>query len=659
MGRAILGIGRALGKTNLWLIILISVCLLPALLKLYRHLTFFEDAYFDGVLQLFNTLRRIEAGHVVGRDYFAFHGPGLAYLFYPLYRLFGGELWGAQTSIYLVCFGANLLVLYLLVRHSVPLERQLWVLACLALALYFPLANLWRSTVYSSFPQSSYLGLRGAIWPIVAAIILALRGRPYQHFIAAMAAGVAIWLSVDQAVTGVLVGLPALGIAYLTHLWRPTRQQFVQLVGGLLIGTSLFIILSGIGPSEIRRLIEYHFHSQTSDQFWFWNTSLGGYANQRSVSGYFLFLLRHSWSSVVVAVWSIFMISRSSGYRIERFVLLALLVQALVFFILTSLTYQYASEASLIRITLVLLAFELSLLIKHQLKFLLVGSCCLLAVSADHMPRLGQVFDEDRLRQLVTVRANRDQADRWLVYNQTIARYPEQSWWSEFEGLPAAERNAFNASGFDNLYHALGHENRLHYKAALLKAQPDIIETTNYWYLAPYYWDTFFDYVISNYEPVDSTFWSVIWRRSVAPVAVFRPAGYQWNAAAKQLYLQRPDSIDTSVPLLWEVQVNYKTIVNKGLASLSGKLDRVMVVGSDAANQKPWALDPSQNRQTFAVWQSAQNRTDTITFSALKPFGYTSDSFEISRLQVRCWPVPEKNRALYQGLMRLNWDRLN
>src|SRR4051812_13210769 len=62
----------------------------------------FDRPRADGPFQLFNALRRIDAGQRGGVDFQFFHGIGLPYLFYPFYRLFGGSIHGSEFARQLI-----------------------------------------------------------------------------------------------------------------------------------------------------------------------------------------------------------------------------------------------------------------------------------------------------------------------------------------------------------------------------------------------------------------------------------------------------------------------------------------------------------------------------------------------------------------------------
>ena len=68
----------------------------------------------DGPFQLFNALRRIDAGQRPGRDFPAFHGVGLPVVHYPVYRLLGGDFLASELARQWVSPAAHIAVYLLL-----------------------------------------------------------------------------------------------------------------------------------------------------------------------------------------------------------------------------------------------------------------------------------------------------------------------------------------------------------------------------------------------------------------------------------------------------------------------------------------------------------------------------------------------------------------
>src|SRR3954468_17407951 len=71
----------------------------------------FKDSPLDGPFQLFNGLRRIANGQRLGGTFQVFHGPGVPYLHYLPFRLFGGSFLASEFSRQFVSVTAAMLVL--------------------------------------------------------------------------------------------------------------------------------------------------------------------------------------------------------------------------------------------------------------------------------------------------------------------------------------------------------------------------------------------------------------------------------------------------------------------------------------------------------------------------------------------------------------------
>ena len=78
--------------------VVFAILVLPALIVGYETAMHFSGVAIDGPFQLYNALRRIKAGFRPGADFQFFHGLGVPYAHYGLYRLFGGGLKGLGGS---------------------------------------------------------------------------------------------------------------------------------------------------------------------------------------------------------------------------------------------------------------------------------------------------------------------------------------------------------------------------------------------------------------------------------------------------------------------------------------------------------------------------------------------------------------------------------
>ena len=83
---------RASGvATGLWAVLFLLFATVPFIVA-YETAMHFTGVAIDGPFQLYNALRRIQAGYNPGVDFQFFHGFGVPYLHYWLFRLLGGGL---------------------------------------------------------------------------------------------------------------------------------------------------------------------------------------------------------------------------------------------------------------------------------------------------------------------------------------------------------------------------------------------------------------------------------------------------------------------------------------------------------------------------------------------------------------------------------------
>lgn len=129
----------------------------------------FDGFPFDGPFQSYNALRRIDNGQIIGVDTQYFHGILIPYLNYPLYSLFGGNLFASEFSritinaltyfVYFLCF-------YKLFKHNKKL-----VFALFFIYLFFSESQLLMTTTHSFF-SSVHLNLLRTIIPLLIFVFL-------------------------------------------------------------------------------------------------------------------------------------------------------------------------------------------------------------------------------------------------------------------------------------------------------------------------------------------------------------------------------------------------------------------------------------------------------------------------------------------------------
>lgn len=56
----------------------------------------------NGTFQLYNPLRRLDAGQVIGHDFPFFHGIGVPLIHYPIYQALGSGVFAAETAKWII-----------------------------------------------------------------------------------------------------------------------------------------------------------------------------------------------------------------------------------------------------------------------------------------------------------------------------------------------------------------------------------------------------------------------------------------------------------------------------------------------------------------------------------------------------------------------------
>lgn len=262
----------------------------------------FDQGMMDGPFQLFNWLRRMDAGQVPGRDFPCFHGIGIPAVHYPLYRALGGGLFGMEISRQLLC-RLSTLAAYLIVSRLTTKSYTagvFWSVTTLLPDMEWGLGQ-WKTpasfaggnVLFAFEPGNSMPGLRGLLplifvatcflpstWKIKSWQMLLLSG----SFFCGIENGIALFLGLFCAILLLLV------CSYFKHsLLVHVKDLGLVLAGGLLL--TFLGMLAVCGSSGLPRYLAFHFQSQIQDQTWFF----GSPPNVFLLDGY-------SWSLAIAIV---------------------------------------------------------------------------------------------------------------------------------------------------------------------------------------------------------------------------------------------------------------------------------------------------------------------------------------------------------------------
>lgn len=253
-----------------------------AFLLLHAWLGYVVDAYVhafnfagfptNGAFQLFNPLRRLAAGQTAGVDFQFFHGLGVVLVHYPLFWLFGKDLFASEMARWIMSPSffiiANLSFLWAVTRK--------WYIATIGTVL-----SLW---IYFNYyfgllhPLNSLQGVRASMPVITAALLIWLAQKDFSRFprlqkwpLFEIVAGVMLALTFFMGTEHGLAACLAYGITYL--LFYPGKKFSQRLLGGAYT-LAAFVLMVGlvyVATSGIHFLepLKYALIDVPPDQFWY------------------------------------------------------------------------------------------------------------------------------------------------------------------------------------------------------------------------------------------------------------------------------------------------------------------------------------------------------------------------------------------------------
>lgn len=621
----------------------------------------FNDSPIDGPFQLFNGLRRIAAGQRLGGTFQVFHGPGVPYLHFIPFWLFGQSFVASEMSRQLVSIGAALVVLVGFFRAWTGSWRTAIQMSVIAIGL---LAIPLRA-IALFFPINSMIGLR-ATMPIVIGIHVLLR-QPGRRAILERAGlfALALAFGIEQGMAAMAgYGLLQVLIALRTRDWREPARGIATILAGIVAYAALIFVMT---PSGFASVMRYNFRDVPGDQMWYF----GGPPNQ------FFFAWIHVMRLFEHPIWT-FMAIGALIYAIARYWMAPQGVDSRVRIAEAFLMiYAWVSTASMLG-TFTTVYFQPALRVSLFILLIAIRRWWLwrrdtlpLAETAKRrMPAyaafavLGYAAAGWTLATILLLKA-----PLHIVYNHVIrgerptldaswqatAQLGDSVWnrernllgrqpvmWSTYTSYIEYTHDYFPPS-FDYIIHALGHDNRELYANTFLAAKPDIVQTleptyTNYeeW-LAIHHWN-FYRPLLRDYEILAAGPWSYFWTRASKPfdekptviIDAKVPVGVL-NIALDGNSVPR-DSLG-----LYEVRLFYHAGNPWKKVPVLGTLPRFIVHVNGASNRIPVSLAPYETEKRFPVIAVGPNKVIRLSgnvYSIVPGATLTFDSLHFERLRL-------------------------
>ena len=637
----------------------------------------FNGVAIDGPFQLYNALRRIDAGFRPGIDFQFFHGIGIPYVQFPWYVLFGRGLSGSELGRQLFSTLLYPAVFLTVFRAFTGSWVRAWWLTATALA-----ASIALHLTALSNPLNGMLGLRSTMPTLIPAVFWLVRGRRARAIAIGACLGAALCLSTEQGMAAFL----AFGIVTVASLIRPTERasRVGDAAATLAMGIASFLLLvflvAGQGTAGVLR---YNLRSVPMDQFWYFGAPPSVFISSWSaLPG----MLWHAWPvglAIVLGVAAVASrlraVARAPGdvdaRRADALALLAAYGLVSCGSLLGIFAAAYVQPMWRVLIILGLLGlarvvdtrtpssegntkrFSAWMAATAALAF---AWACIAAPST--LPILTGATPHV-LREHVIGAKGFGAAGMWpetlredrAVYDGAKrATGAPPTLWSTYAGWFEAQHAVFQPS-FDYIIHALGPDNRARYLATFRSTDPQLVQTMlpTYGQYEPWVeatsWE-FYEDLLRRYAVVARTPWSLFWGRQATDVPPDIALGEAAiDTAAKVAHIPTvPPSPGMPVTLL-TVEVRYRTHNPLSRLPLLGSSPRFLVGVAGAVTHLPITLDPYATTARFPV-VAVPGSSPSLAFQTFSLL--PGASFEVSQVRVWQTPVSGPNQAWLADLVK-------
>ncbi len=648
-------------RQNRWLLVAFGAAVLFLLFYLLYIVIFgldnglvFNGYAADGSFQIYNPLRRLEAGQVIGRDFQFFHGIGIPLLFFLPFKLLGANIFANEVCKWLIPVSFFLVTAF----SFFVITLRSWMKATIALALFvivlIPLADDLVA------PGNSLLGLRSSM-PIVVAGLIALtcnrqlRFRkfkvPIKQLLIVLALSLAFFMSTENGLYAIFAYLLVQSVL----AWKSKDGGFSKQLGGLaleLIAVCLLIMVLFTIATHGHPLapLTYALRTIPSAQFWYFGGPPNTFLDWHNLA-YFALLSAKVFFFVCATVWIYILSLRMKLMTHEDSnAYLFLGVYGLVSCV-TLLGYANVIQLSpLMKSLLAILAvLGIKLFIYYAVKFkktsrpyykrtvvsmvFCVSVLVMLISSLHYFNKISPYHYVDSLRAIRSARHSRDGAFATSAtgWESALAAFPELDsarqgeLWSTYTSLYESNRGILNPSvgGFDYIIHALGRDNFNTYVQQFTKVKPHYVITMkpDYFLYEQWLWTSnwqFYRQLLTNYVIIKQNTSHYLWEYRGSH-AVNTEQSHNLTVARNSVTL--PSGSSGLDPTLLELTLTYKATTQFNLLHA---LPRYLLKTKDTGLQYDISLPSDETQQVFVVPIFPDNKKPELTAytDGLLPFAH-------------------------------------
>ena len=635
------------------LLLLLAVCWYH-LVECFLSISPFDEIPYDGPFQLLNWIRRIDHGQLPGRDYNCFHGIGLPYLHYPLYKLLGGGVFALEFSRQFVCRFATIAV-YLIISKLITKKYTLgivWLSFGLLPGVYDlqirALNALLDSTIMkvseSADPMYNSIGVRG-LCPllflscfyladtlgvrIAKVILLTLSYLMGIEHGTALLLGVAVNVPVSFALSW---KFPHLREVSMSLLWL-----FIWSCAAL-SGTLLLLL----GIEGLNKFITFHYQYQFQDQTWYFGVAFVNYfldgAGAYSLMMLAIFILQVIFGSLFY-LYTMNRLVKNDAADSQR--LLGMMVGIVYALLSLSPMLGYLSRLNMIAFQRVIILY-LSVPLYKKLgnvcgRYPRVFQAAILLVLAAQIFYCGYLTKQCKTAHY-SERFEKYLADCQIVLQEKNADPNRPLLWSTYSSIMEAQLELMHPTEWDYIIHALG-KDRDKYCEQFQQLKPLYVQTLSSrngieeWLRTSTY--RFYRELFGHYRVVKLTPFGIIWKRSSEEDAITEEPPLVFQDLDRSRFTIPAEYVGKDQSIL-AVEVTYKTQHALSFIPLLGKNPRFLVRAIGSRMKYEISLPPGERTHTFLVFPKPNKPVELeFVIRGLRYHaGITLEKMSVTRLNI-------------------------
>lgn len=581
----------------------------------------------DGPFQIYNPLRRLAAGQIIGRDFQFFHGLGIPLFNYPLFHLLGSNVFASEFTRWILSYLTFISTAFIFFKVTLRSYRNTIIATSLALLITLPLADV-------IFPSNSLVGIRSAVPIIFASVYLLNIKRTFlvKHIKIELRILVLGILAAVSILMGTEQGFALIAGYFISELliYRNALKTAAIRIGSfiLVITASLILLFALITHGHPLIPLKYMLDA-SRDQSWYFGTAPQDFLSwHRIITQLTVPFMMYVYALLGLAVAMLAIIRKFIliDFQKQR-VYVLMVLYGLFAFAMPAIGGYYSpgQSSTLVRVLILVLV---SILLGTNInkfadmnngpKLLIVRSFIVAGYVVYFFFALAKIdlyiHDSKVLHPLRLAKASisaislddyQVAAPGWkaAIDSFDFALNSKDEVWSTYASLYESQASRFqpSAQGHDYIIHALGKDRRYIYENQFVNDKPRYVITLkqSYFPFEEWLWQRhwkFYKQLLDNYTIVENNASHRIWQINDEPVSTSNNSWININRSSSDEYVLPQTNNKTQA--LYEIKINYSAF---GTIPLTGNLPKYLLKLSGSGNTYDIALPPSETSWEFPV----------------------------------------------------------